>query len=146
MPGNDAGAQRLKARVEPIQVVLGERAGSDQAHLSFDHIEDLRQLVETGPPQEMTYARQDPRIVAEFAVALPLQPGVGIAAQILLEPLLRGGIHRPEFPDFDETPVLARAELGVERRALADRPDPKRQGRDDRHPDDEQRQRNQLVE
>ena len=45
-PGQNASADGAELGAEPRQVVVGEGAGPDQAHLADQHVPQLRQLVE----------------------------------------------------------------------------------------------------
>ena len=70
--GDDAQAQRLKTQVErAIHLVAGQRPRPDQRHLPQQHVEELRELVQRGAPQDASDAR-DPRVVAQLPVIIAM--------------------------------------------------------------------------
>ena len=50
---------------EEVPVVSGQRPWTDQGHVAQQHIDQLRQLVDRGAPQELADL-EDPRIILDL--------------------------------------------------------------------------------
>src|SRR5207302_4243319 len=53
------------ASLDQLVLVGDQRARPDEAHLTLEHVDELRQLVQRASPQQLAYAR-DTRIVVEL--------------------------------------------------------------------------------
>ena len=88
------------------------RPRADQAHRAAEHVEQLRQLVEAGRPQEAPDAR-DPRVVLH----LEQRTAALVGRRQLGEPRLGVDDHRAELEDLELGSVTADADLPEEHRA-----------------------------
>jgi hypothetical protein len=76
-----------------IQVLHQEWTGTNQAHLSFQHIEELREFIEARGAQE------------------PPQSGDALSVREKVALLVAGLFHRPEFIQLERHPFETRARL-----------------------------------
>src|SRR5574340_1037258 len=63
--GPDAESPAVPICAEFLEITNGERAGSDQTHIPFEHVDELRQFVEAGLSEEPSDGR-DPRVMRYF--------------------------------------------------------------------------------
>src|SRR5207302_11063490 len=91
------------------------RTRSDQAHLAPENVEQLRQLVELGAPQEPSDSSDAPVVAAGYGKAHP----VG------------ADDHGPQLVHPERTPVAPDPGAGVESRTAALDPDRERGDGDD---------------
>ena len=101
----DAGLHRQPAAVPQVVArdLVGERRPrADEAHLAAEHVPQLGQLVERGPPQEAADPR-DARVVVE----LEHRAAELVAIGELGPPRLGVGDHRAELDDRERAPVEA---------------------------------------
>src|SRR5882672_7752481 len=101
-----AEALALDALVEEIHVPQRHGARPDEAHLTGQHVEELRKLVEAAATQEAARSR-DPRVVGD------LEDGARGLAQVLELRLSPAGVfhhrpelHHPEAPLVEADPLL----------------------------------------
>src|SRR5215471_10991601 len=99
------------------------RPWPDQAHVSLEHVPQLRQLVESAAPQEAANRRH-----ADIAL---LRGPDGTRGLLGISP------HRPELVEREDTAVLADASLVVQHRARRRHADEQRNQQHDRRRDDE---------
>lgn len=96
--------------VHNLRIIVGMlhhvRPGTHQTHLPFEHIDELRELVQTGLAQDATDTGH-PHVI--FGGLL----GIGILV----------GLHAPEFETVERLIVLARALLREEYGAPGFQPD-----------------------
>jgi len=82
---------RLEALLEITTVVMdlvvNDRPRSDQAHVTTQHVEQLRKLIKTRLAQDLCDVAH-PRIIAKLARALPFRSGVRVGSQVPIEHLV----------------------------------------------------------
>src|ERR1700735_1122174 len=98
-------------------------ARSDKPHIAAKHVEQLRQLIEAGPPKERTKWKY-----AWIVLGCQDQP----------IRLRRGGVHRPEFEDDEFVAVIPLSFLPEEDRSGAGQPNRHRDGKESRQTENEQ--------
>ena len=101
-------------------LVLGEddRARPDERHLALQHVEELRQLVEAGAPQEGADP-SDARIVRDLEhPRIATGREVHVQVRELVLPRLGVGGHRPELEDPEDLLRPAATRLAEEHRPL----------------------------
>lgn len=87
----------------------GTRA--DKAHFAFEDVEQLRQFVETGFPQESAELG-DARVVFEFEVCLPFGAGLRMRGEVLFEHNVGVPHHGLEFVAGEEFATASDALMG----------------------------------
>ena len=124
LPGpGDAGLQPVAGSpaslvVEP-SLLDDERPRADEASVASERVEDLRQFVEAGSPQEPAEAG-DPRIPCQLLVALPFGGKLGVAAAGIDERALGIRPHGPHLHAFEEAPAKADAILDEQARSAVE--------------------------
>src|SRR5215470_445242 len=73
------------------EVIVRERTGPDQAHVTAHDVPQLRQLVDAEPAQPRAHAGNHARIVEQLHARLPLVPGLGMRGEVPGQPLLGVG-------------------------------------------------------
>ena len=104
--------QALTLAVRVVEELLGERRPrADQAHVSEQHVEELRELVDR-QPTDRAADRRDPRVVAD------LEDGTRVHVQLdMLEPpVVRVAIHGAELQHAERLPAATDTLLDVEDR------------------------------
>src|SRR6185312_17515002 len=135
-PTGDAGLDAMAAEIAVddlgILLVMGDRmrAGPDQRHVSPEHIEELRQLVEAGPPEQPADPGH-PWIVAP-----------GLRHRRIGTPIM---VHGPEFEDRDLVVVESVALLAKQHGATAVELDERRHRRHHRQRDGENERAEHAV-
>ena len=112
-PAGNAGLHtliKLQAAVR-FQFALGKRARPDQAHIRFQQIQHLRQLIHGCLPQKPA-GLCDPRVIGELLVRLPFRTVCFILQELFQHPV-RIRNHCAEFVDPDDFAVLADALLRI---------------------------------
>src|SRR5262249_5283971 len=139
-------SKRLKFAIECIHVIGRERARAHEAHVSPDHIPQLRQFIQTGASQKGADMRQDSRITRQLEIFLPLFAHGSVGRQHLLKPLLGIPVHRTQLQHLDRPAEATDALLAVERRTRIRHFDGQGQQTDDWTGEQRQRERDCKVD
>src|SRR5215831_14659363 len=90
-----------------------DRPRPDQAHLTANHIPQLRQLIEAASAKKAPEAR-DAGIIAKLLSARPFVGGLRILIEVLMKNFIGIDDHRPEFPGIELASTAADAPVGIE--------------------------------
>ena len=126
--------------VQQLIVALGQRARTHQRHVAAHHVEQLRQLVDGEPAEELAHLGHA-RVVADLE-----QCAVGLVAVLKLNLQLVGPhAHGAELEAIERVLLNAHAAAAVEHRAAVGEPHRQRRQREDgRQQHDEQRAHHQV--
>ena len=96
-----------------VQFLPNHRTGTDDAHVTAQHIPQLRQFVEAGLADEATDTG-DARIVLQLEVAVPFGTRIGIRVEQMLQHFVRVRHHRTKLVALEFLAIAAHAGVAVD--------------------------------
>src|SRR5688572_25549412 len=144
-PGAHALAKLSEGRRELLEVVVGKWTRADKAHISAQHIPELRQLIDAETPEETSDAWNQSRVAPQLVGREPLVPILGVCREIVIELPIRIPSHRPDLLDVYPTAAQPGASLPEEHRTAVNHPHGEGAERDDRGHEEQRHAADQEI-